>query len=193
MVRPRGEPSPSRVRPMPASVLFEAQAGDESASRALYRHYHGFVFAFLVRMLGGRRTEAEDLLQETFVRVFGALPRFDASGPASLSTWILTIAYRLALNELRRRRDIEPLSNLTLIDTQTPDLELRRIRLQRRLIDAIRALAPDHRAAFLLRDYHDLSYDEIAVVLRIEVGTVKSRLFRARRHVRAALKEQIDA
>ena len=59
--------------------------------------------ALIFRLLAGRaRHRAEDLTQETFVRVLGALPKFDPSGPASLSTWILTIATRLVLNELRR-------------------------------------------------------------------------------------------
>lgn len=173
-------------------MLSRAQVGEESACRALYRHYQGHVFAFLVRMLGDRRTLAEDLLQETFVRVFRSLPRFDPDGTGALSTWILTIAYRLALNALGRR-DFVPLTQVELLDSANPESELRRRRLERALVQAVQELAPDHRAVFLLRDYHDLPYEEIATVLGVGVGTVKSRLFRARRNVRAALKELTDA
>src|SRR5215831_16089459 len=82
-------------------TLARAQRGDEPACRTLVERYQRPVFALLGRMCGHARVE--DLAQETFLRVFRALPRFDRSGPARLSTWILTVATRLALDELRRR------------------------------------------------------------------------------------------
>ena len=178
---------------LPPGVLERATAGDEEACRALYRHYHLRVFSFLARMLGGRRMDAEDLLQETFARVFQALPRFDPDGPANLSTWILTIAYRLCLNALRRKRELVPLSPGDLVVSEGPDDGLRERRLAAAVSAAVQGLPADQRAAFVLCDYQDLSYDEIAAVTRVSVGTVKSRLFRARRQVRAELKELIDA
>ncbi|MEL6185789.1 MAG: sigma-70 family RNA polymerase sigma factor [Myxococcota bacterium] len=179
---------------MDGTVLSRAQAGDETAFRTIYRHHHRQVFAFLARMLGERGHEAEDLLQETFVRVFRALPRFREDGPAQLSTWILTIAYRLAVNALRRGRPCVPLSEAPVASEEgDPDQELRRRQLEQALIRAVSDLPPEHRAVFVLRDYEDLSYAEIAAVLDLEVGTVKSRLSRARSRVREGLKDIIDA
>src|SRR3569623_1807370 len=95
-------------------TLRRAQRGDERAWRDLIEHYQRPVHALVWRLLAGRaRHRTEDLVQETFVRVLRALPKFDPTGPATLSTWILTIATRLVLNEMRRpepaSRDREPL------------------------------------------------------------------------------------
>src|SRR5215813_2778290 len=91
------------AEPLDELMLRRAQRGDELAWRALIERYQAPVHAVIWRMLAGRALHrAEDLVQETFVRVLRALPGFDPVGPASLTTWILTIATRLALNELRR-------------------------------------------------------------------------------------------
>src|SRR5438309_11277636 len=84
-------------------TLRRAQRGDERAWRDLIARFGGPVHALIWRLLAGRaRHRVEDLTQETFVRVLKALPKFDPAGPATLSTWILTIATRLTLNELRK-------------------------------------------------------------------------------------------
>src|SRR5512135_1373264 len=89
--------------PLDELTLRRAQRGDERAWRDLIARHQRPVHALIWRLLAGRaRHRVEDLAQETFVRVLRALPRFDPEGPAKLSTWILTIATRLALNELRR-------------------------------------------------------------------------------------------
>src|SRR6187551_3259291 len=99
-------PAAAAVRasePLDELTLRRAQRGDERAWRDLIARFQQPVHALIWRLLAGRaRHRAEDLTQDTFVRVLRALPRFDLSGPATLSTWILTIATRLALNELRR-------------------------------------------------------------------------------------------
>src|SRR5437763_5076149 len=89
-------------------TLRRAQKADQRAWRDLIACYQQPVHALIWRLLAGRaRHRVEDLAQETFVRVLRALPRFDPTGPASLSTWILTIATRLTLNELRRPEHAE--------------------------------------------------------------------------------------
>src|SRR5687768_17183118 len=82
-------------------TLARAQAGDRAAKTALVQRYQRPVFALLSRMLGREAEVIDDLAQETFARVLGALPGFDRSGRARLITWILTIATRLALDHLR--------------------------------------------------------------------------------------------
>src|SRR5687767_11573356 len=91
-----------RTAPLDELTLRRAQRGDDRAWRELVERYQGPVHALVWRLLAGRaRHRVPDLVQETFVRVLRALPTWDVGGSASLQTWILTIATRLALNELR--------------------------------------------------------------------------------------------
>ena len=176
--------APQKLDELDDLTLQRARRGDARAFRALVEMYQRRVFALVGRMLGrGRASLVEDLAQETFLRVFRALPAFAPEGPARLSTWILTIAARLALDELARRRPVV----LAQEPSAPPDAEARA--LGRAIERAVAALPPDFRAVFLLREYHDLDYDEIARALEIDLGTVKSRLSRARSQLRAALQE----
>ena len=167
-------------------TLRRAQRGDQRAWRDLVERYQQPVYALIFRMLAGRaRHRAEDLAQETFVRVLGALDRFDPAGPATLSTWILTIAARLTLNELRRR-DSAALADEPIADDRA-DADSERARLGAAIATAMHALPAEQRTALVLREYHELSYAEIAGVLDLDVGTVKSRISRARAALRDLL------
>jgi RNA polymerase sigma-70 factor, ECF subfamily len=173
-------------------TLRRAQRGDERAWRDLIERYQHSVHSLIWRLLAGRaRHRAEDLMQETFVRVLRALPTFDADGPASLSTWMMTIATRLTLNELRRP---EPVSGV--VEAEAPeraDAGAHRSRVGAAIAAAVAALPDGQRAVFVLREYHELEYAEIAALLEVDLGTVKSRLARARTalrdHLRAAMPE----
>jgi len=165
-----------------------AQLGDQRAWRDLIARYQQPVHALIWRLLAGRaRHRVEDLVQETFVRVLRALPRFELAGPATLQTWILTIATRLALNELRRPEpaslDAEPAA------PERTDTDAERARLGAAIARGVATLPDAQRAVLVLREYHDLDYAQIADVLELDVGTVKSRLSRARTALRAALSE----
>jgi RNA polymerase sigma-70 factor (ECF subfamily) len=168
-------------------MLRRAQRGDERAWRDLIARYQQPIHALIWRMFAGRaRHRVEDLVQETFVRVLRALPDYDPDGPASLSTWMLTIATRLALNELRRpelaRLEIEPEG------VERADGDAERIRIGRAIAAGVAALPDAQRAVFVLREYHGLEYAEIATTLELNVDTVKSRLNRARMALRDRLK-----
>ena len=176
-------------------TLARAQRGDALAWRALVERHQGAVFALLGRMLGGgRKATIEDLAQETFLAVFRQLPGFQASGPARLSTWILTIASRRAIDELRRR----PAAPIAADDIAASpgaggdraDDALERRRIAAAIDRALADLSPEHRAAFVLRELHGLDYADLARALAIDLGTVKSRLARARAALRAALAEE---
>jgi RNA polymerase sigma-70 factor (ECF subfamily) len=176
-------------------TLLRARRGDEAATRALFDRYKEPVFRFLWRMLGRQATSAvvEDLTQDTFLRGFAALDRFSPDGPARLSTWLLAIAARLALNELRRQRRRGGTAMVELDDSlrgsgRTDEAAERRA-IGARIAQELERLSPEHRAVFVLRDYHDLSYHEIAHALDIELGTVQSRLSRARAALRLALED----
>jgi RNA polymerase sigma-70 factor (ECF subfamily) len=170
-------------------TLARAMRGEQAACRALVVRYQGPVFALLGRLLAGRRGAlVEDLAQETFLRVFRALSSFTPSGAARLSTWILTIATRLALDELRRRpREAEPLEAAADARDPQADGAVERRDLGRAIQRAMAALSPDHQAIVLLRELHGLEYEEIARALDLDAGTVKSRLSRARAALRDAL------
>ncbi|HEX5058954.1 MAG TPA: sigma-70 family RNA polymerase sigma factor, partial [Kofleriaceae bacterium] len=137
------------TEPLDEVTLRRAQRGDQRAWRDLIDRYQQPVHSLIWRLLAGRaRHRVEDLTQETFVRVLRALPGFDPSGPASLSTWILTIAARLALNELRRPEaaaiEREPIGR----DRTDADAERRRIGAA--IAAGVAELSDDHRAVFVL-------------------------------------------
>ena len=173
-------------------TLRRAQRGEDAACRALVERYERPVFALLHRVLGpGHRHRVEDIAQETFLGVFRSLSGFAPLGPARLSTWILTIATRRAIDELRRVEATggEPvvLADDVVASPGSADDGARRSALGKRVAAAIGALPPDFRAAFVLREMHGLEYGEIARALEIDLGTVKSRLARARAALREAL------
>ena len=186
------EPAPRPpTRELDDVTLARAQRGEAAACKALVAQYQRPVFALLSRMLSpsGRIALVEDLAQETFLRAFRALPAFDRAGRARLSTWILTIATRLCIDELRKQTATEPIEKAREIAApQRSDARLE----ARAIARAVAQLAPEYRAAFLLRELHDLEYDEIARALGIDLGTVKSRLSRARAALREALAEVSD-
>jgi RNA polymerase sigma-70 factor (ECF subfamily) len=176
------------AEPFDELTLRRAQRGDEAAWRALIDRHQAAVHAVIWRLLAGRQLHrVEDLVQETFVRVLRALSGFDPAGPATLSTWILTIATRLALNELRRPELAELAEEPAAPGGERADARAERRRLAAAIQAAVAALPEAQRAVFVLREYHDLDYGEIAAALEIDLGTVKSRLARARGALRASL------
>jgi RNA polymerase sigma-70 factor (ECF subfamily) len=187
---PAATPSADAPDALDELTLRRAQRGDERAWRDLIERFQAPVHGLVWRLLSGRaRHRVEDLTQETFVRVLGALPRFDPAGPASLSTWILTIATRLALNELRRP-ELAPLDHEPFAVDRT-DTTAERRRLGAAIASGMAALPDAQRAVLVLREYHDLDYGEIAEALELDVGTVKSRLSRARAALRAHLEASL--
>jgi RNA polymerase sigma-70 factor (ECF subfamily) len=175
-------------------TLARARRGDPSALSALIRHYQRSVYALVARLLVGRRGEAiDDVAQEAFMRVCRGLARFEPGGSARLSTWILTVTTRACLNALRdgrraqlRREETQP-EAAPPIDPEQSAVERER---RRRVEAAMAALPEEMRAVLVLRAYHDFDYDEIAAALGIELGTVKSRLGRARTALREALADE---
>jgi RNA polymerase sigma-70 factor, ECF subfamily len=176
------------TEPFDELTLRRAQRGDEAAWRSLIVRYQAPVHAVIWRLLAGRqRHRVEDLVQETFVRVLRSLHGFDPAGRASFTTWLLTIATRLALNELRRPEHAALVAEPPAARGDRADAASERKRLASAIQGAVAALPAAQRAVFVLREYHDLDYAEIAEMLEIDLGTVKSRLARARSALRAHL------
>jgi len=172
-------------------TLRRAVRGEADAARALVERYQDRVFALVSRMLSGRgRATIEDIAQDTFLAVFRRIGEFDPQGPAKLSSWILTIAARRAIDELRKQRPVllaEP-DRERASEARTDERTHRR-ELALAIEAALRELSPELRAAFLLREYHGFEYAAIASALAIDLGTVKSRLARARAGLRTRLAE----
>ena len=154
-------------------LIAAVAAGDDEALAALYRRYERPLHAFLVRYTGGR--DVDDLVQESWLRIVRAADRFDPA--RRFSTWLFQIAVNLC-RDWHRSPPPEPHDPDTLAGDGAPDA----IAPRDAAIDAHRLLAalPEgQRAAVLLRYYHDLPEDEVAAILDVPRGTVKSRLHTA--------------
>ncbi len=167
-----------------------ARAGDRDALDQLLRRHYDRLHAVCRRIAGGSR-DADDATQEAMIRIVRGLESFD--GRSSFSTWAYRIATNTALDEIRKRnrrpqlhrsdRSGDPDDNRDLEVDQVDAIAHRRVdAVADRIVidDAIAALPDDYRAAVVLRDVADLDYDEIADVLGVPVGTVKSRIARGR-------------
>lgn len=176
--------------------------GDESAFHELVRRYRSPITNYIHRMLNDYET-AVDLTQETFVRIYTHARRYRADH--NFSTYIYKIATNLAISELRRRKRWNLTSmvsffakdndssgddkNLDLPDTR-PLQDDRLLQEERRqvVMRAVASLPEKYRAALVLRDIEGLEYERIAEILRLPVGTVKSRINRARSFLREKLR-----
>jgi RNA polymerase sigma-70 factor (ECF subfamily) len=170
-------------------MLESCKRQDPAAFRAFVLRYQAAVFA-LVSRVAGPGPQVQDLAQETFLRAYRAFPSFDLAGPAHVSTWLLTIAVRLALNARKRaaRSMVSPLAEADAFpDAATPETERTRRELGRAIARAAAELSDDQRAAFVLAEFHGMSLADIAEALEIPEGTVKTRLFRARAQLRERL------
>lgn len=166
------------------ALALRARAGDRQAFASLVRRHQDRVFAFLVHLLG-TRDEAVELTQDSFLKAWNALPTWQPE--ARWSTWLFQIARNTAFDLLRRRQRVEfvPLDTDSVDevpDTATPPPETLLDSRQRLglLERALATLPAEQREILLLRELEDLSYAELGALLRINEGTVKSRLARAR-------------
>jgi RNA polymerase sigma-70 factor (ECF subfamily) len=186
-----------------AEIVRRFLAGDSSAFTELVLRYQNRLLNFVFRTIGDRE-RAEDLVQEAFVRVYRHLNRFDQS--KKFSTWIYTIASNLAKNELRNRSrnplvlfqalkkqweaDHRPLQ---FEDSTTRPDDLYRKRHLKDLVEwAVAQLPEHHRVVFVLRELEGKTYEEIAEITGCNLGTVKSRLNRARTNFAAIIAPQLD-
>ncbi len=181
-----------------ATLVQRCAARDEVACAELVGEHQRMVVQLAVNLLDDR-DEALDVSQEVFLRVFRTIHRF--RGQSSLRTWIYRIAVNQARNRhrfWRRRRRADQVSledhvslHGELVSTRqaTPERELAQKELGDRLQRALNNLPFDQRTAIVLREVDGLSYDEIAFSLGVAIGTVKSRLTRARQALRLELRE----
>jgi RNA polymerase sigma-70 factor (ECF subfamily) len=181
----------AKPAPLDPGIIARCRAQDPMAFRAFVVRYERMVFALLSRMLGAG-PEVEDLAQETFVRAYRAFPDFDPNGPAKASTWLLTIATRLALDSKKKKKlePADPEEAEKAASHSTPEMSLERRELGRAIAEAAAKLPDDQRAALVLAEMHGLTIAEIAAALEVPENTAKTRLFRAREKMREALSSE---
>lgn len=179
-------------------LVYQVQQGNKRAFDLLVLKYQRRIMRLLARMINDP-AEVEDVAQETFIKAYRALPQF--RGDSNFYTWL----YRIAINSARnwqaaRNRRPLPLKEYvnedgetfsaadTLTDNNTPESEMVSRQVADTIRSAIDALSPELRTAILLREIEGLSYEDIAQTMGCPIGTVRSRIFRARESIAEQLR-----
>ena len=188
---------------LPTELVLRARSGDPAACREIIDTLHRPVIATIFRFLGPSwRYEVEDLAQEVFLKLFRALDKFDPAR-ARFTTWAYTFVRNHCYDTLKKRR-LPTTSLHATPDGDEPrdvpdDRELRPLQeaenqeLGQKIATALAELGEDQRMVFVLREYEGLDYRQIADVVGISEGTVKSRLFRAKESLRQRLEPYLNA
>ncbi|MFD5029131.1 RNA polymerase sigma factor [Streptomyces sp. NPDC058405] len=169
-------------------LAVRAGEGDEEAFETLVRR-HGPVMLRLATRLLGSRTEAEDAVQEAFVKAWRKLPEF--RGESAFRTWMYRIVTNRCLNQLRARHPATDLESVP--EPAAPDPESSPVRVAeshaagRELAAAMGGLSPEQRVCWVLRELHGMSYENIAETVGISLQAVRGRVFRARRYLTEAM------
>ncbi|MCU1394248.1 MAG: putative polymerase subfamily sigma factor [Ilumatobacteraceae bacterium] len=180
------------------TLLAAARAGDRSSLDQLLRRHYDRIYA-VCRRITGNDADAADAAQDAMIAIVRSLAKFD--GRSSFSTWAYRIATNASLDELRRRRrrpvpgfdapgrQRDDAGDAPTVEHADPDAGLRVDAIGDRLLldEALAALAEDFRVPVVLRDVGDLDYAEIAELLAVPVGTVKSRIARGRAQLAVSL------
>ena len=196
------------VRTEEAAIVAELQAGSEEAFSWLIAHYSQPVYSLVYRVLDDP-SDAADTTQEVFIKVFRGIKGFHSN--ASLKTWIYRIALHEAFNQRRwwfrhrgRETSIEPaatteggcspaLKEVLVDEARSPLQNVFSGELQACVETELKAIAEPYRTTVVLRDIEELSYEEIAEVMNVSLGTVKSRLMRGRDALRKRLQRHLAA
>ena len=180
---------------MDDAVLIErSNAGDREAFETLVSRYEKKVYSLALR-LTGRSEDAFDLTQDIFMKMFASLSLF--RGESAFSTWLYRLSYNVCIDYERKRKrrvitysledDTYFLDPHLTDDRFSPEVQWENRQLKEEIQKALLELSAEHRMMVLMRDVQGLSYKEIAEVLEIGEGTVKSRIFRAREAMRKKL------
>lgn len=184
--------------PIPSSeleLIERHRLGDPAAFEEIYRQHERMVYNLALRM-SANPEDAAELTQEVFLRVYRSLDRF--RGGSTLKTWVFRIALNCCRSRYRRRRlpllqprseEDDPLERL-VDPSSDPEQDLLNSRLGQQLSAALGRVPFAFREAVVLRDVHGFSYEEISQILRIRIGTVRSRIARGRERLRDLLESE---
>jgi len=197
------------IRPEETAVVQQLKAGSEEAFAWLIATYHQPVYSLVARTIPAD-SDAADVTQEVFVKIYRGISNFH--GDASLRTWIYRIALHEASNQRRwwtrhRRQEVTIEAETgdsseghslcikdTLVDEhESPFERAAQGEMRERIESALREIPQAFRAVVVLRDLEGFAYEEIAEILNVNLGTVKSRLMRGRAHLKAELTSYVQA
>ncbi len=173
-------------------LIERASGGDPAAFNRLMEIHEKRMYAVALRMCGNRE-DAQDCLQEAMLRVYRAISNF--KGQSSFGTWVYRITMNTCLDELRRKKNKQNTSLDNMLDqgwaptdeSSSPEKKVMQNEMRQSIANSIRDLPEDMRSAIIMRDVHGYSYDEIADMLNVNVGTIKSRISRGREKLREKL------
>jgi RNA polymerase sigma-70 factor (ECF subfamily) len=179
-------------------LVQKSKQGDLDAFNELVLRYESKVYSVAYRFMGNH-ADASDLAQETFIRLYQALSGF--RGDSSFSTWLYRVTANACRDELRKRQrrcnvSMEEMiasspANMPVADSDySPEETVQRREVQRQVQDCLNELTDDHRLILVMREIQGLSYEEIAGVLQCSLGTVKSRISRARNALKEKMKRK---
>ncbi|MFC1733046.1 RNA polymerase sigma factor [candidate division KSB1 bacterium] len=183
-----------------AAIVRKALNGNQDAFTQLLKKYRGAIYSLVLKMVKNKE-EADDLVQETFIKAFGALSSFNAE--FAFSTWLFKIASNNCIDYLRKKR-LQTLSLDKPVESKdgqvtkefadpivNPEMQLIQTEKSSIIDVAIESLPKKYRIVIVMRHKEEKSYEEIAKILCIPLGTVKARIFRAREKLKKYLKDNI--
>ena len=171
-------------------LLSRIAAGEQAAVRTLFARHHLRIFRFIMRKTGNEAT-AEELTNEVFLEIWRHAGKFE--GRSKASTWMLSIAHNRTVSLLRRRSEAqleEGVAEAIADDADTPEVSTSKRDKGEHIRACMDRLTPDHRAIIDLVYYHEKSIPEIAEILDIPQGTVKTRMFHAHKKLGEILKQE---
>lgn len=180
------------------ALIARCVAGDAEAFRPLVHRYQRLAFSVALRMVG-RRADAEDIAQQSFVDAFGAVDRFDGEGRHhAFSTWLLRIVVNRAKDVLKSKKRTEESLDAEVSggeamfahDPVSPETRTAQHEIRVRLENALLQVHPKYREVLILKDVEELSYEEIREILRLPITTLKIRVVRARTMLRSLLGQE---
>lgn len=182
------------------NLLKKSKSGDVAAFEELMDGYQKKIFNIALRMIGNHE-DASELAQEVLIKIYKSIRSFKEE--AAFSTWIYRITTNVCLDELRKRKNRTMISineeiavgdgevSLQIADHgPTPEEILEQKETRKIIENAIGKLSPEHRTVIILRELQNLDYEEISEITKVPVGTVKSRINRARQELRNILKNK---
>ncbi|MCW2873430.1 sigma-70 family RNA polymerase sigma factor [Actinacidiphila oryziradicis] len=177
------------VRQDAAVAEHAGRVPEEDLMRALYREHSGALFAYVLRLVGGDRYLAEDIVQETLLRAWKSASRLDPAA-RSLRPWLVTVARRLVIDGHRSRLARPPEASPAALDQLPAEDELDRSLRLMTISDALEDLTDAHRQVLIETYFKGRTVNEAAAELGVPPGTVRSRVFYALRSLKIALEER---
>lgn len=178
-------------------LIAKAKQGDMQAFEALILKHEKIVYNVALRMMD-HSEDAKDISQEVFLKAYRNIKNFDER--AAFSTWLYRITYNTCIDEMRKRKGKQSYSLEEEMENEegsmqrqiadegeTPEESILREEQKSEIIQALESLSAEHKAAIILRDIKGLSYEEIAEILDLSLGTVKSRISRARNQLKSEI------